>query len=203
MTNNSLLIAVVGACLCIFPQWANAGEVSNTKNNIDLKTNESGNVADFLSTRLVKPSETGFHSVSLKPTQNPSYLVLYFSAHWCPACKKITPRLVEFYEEQRKRHDNFEFVFVSSDRSEEDMRQYMTGYRMPWAALKFSEKIENKSILKHAGRGIPCIVVVDNNGIVVASSFEDGKYQGPMKPVETLARILDDERAQRALAVTR
>ena len=156
---------------------------------------------NFLAENTVKPTEDGFERCVLNLSKSdPGYIVLYFSAHWCPSCKKVTPRLVDFYEEQKKKHDNFEFVFVSSDRDENEMMQYMRGYRMPWAGLKFEQKIVDKEILKLAGRGIPCIVVIDSEGKVVASSFEGGKYQGPMKPVETLAKIMDDERATRALA---
>ncbi len=119
------------------------------------------------------------------------YVVLYFSAHWCPTCRKVTPRLVEFYSEQRKEHKNFEVVFISSDRNEKEMLQYMRGYEMPWLALKFAEKAKTPEIKRCAGRGVPCVVVLDSNGREIAHSFEGGKYQGPMKPLQKLAKILD------------
>jgi len=207
MTNTPILTAMLGAILCVCVPKADAYEIAEKSINtvttsVTKKSQEKDfNVVEFLSTRLVKPGNMGFEATTLESSNSErKFVVLYFSAHWCPACKKITPRLVEFYNEKRKHHSNFEFVFVSSDRSEEEMFQYMKGYRMPWAALKFSEKIEDKSILKHAGRGIPCVVVIDPDGEVIASSFEEGKYQGPIKPVESLARILDDQRAQKALA---
>jgi thiol-disulfide isomerase/thioredoxin len=178
--------------LCLTLSLA-TGEANEAKNAVTF--------IEFLAANAVKPAEEGFEKCDLKLSKSdPGYIVLYFSAHWCPSCKKVTPRLVDFYAEQKKKHDNFEFVFVSSDRDEKEMMQYMKGYRMPWVGLKFDQKIVDKEIMKLAGRGIPCIVVIDSEGKVVASSFEGGKYQGPMKPVETLAKIMDDERATRALA---
>merc|ERR1712100_287490 len=51
-------------------------------------------------------------------------LALYFSAHWCPPCKAFTPKLAETYKKLKQRaqdggrKDDFEFVFVSSDRDQ-------------------------------------------------------------------------------------
>ena len=74
-------------------------------------------------------------------------VLYYFSAHWCPPCRQFTPMLKDFYEvqsldqpillkdfvaRQYKSFSNFhqeaegiEIVFVSSDRSAEDMTSYM------------------------------------------------------------------------------
>merc|ERR1712062_478315 len=51
-------------------------------------------------------------------------VLYYFSAHWCPPCRQFTPMLKDFYEEA----EGIEIVFVSSDRSAEDMTSYMKGY---------------------------------------------------------------------------
>merc|ERR1712088_563197 len=49
-------------------------------------------------------------------------VMIYFSAHWCPPCKAFTPVLKDFYEEVQ---DDVELIFVSSDRSHDDMISYM------------------------------------------------------------------------------
>ena len=38
---------------------------------------------------------------------------IYFSAHWCPPCRKFTPHLVEFYKQLRGTDREFEVVFAS------------------------------------------------------------------------------------------
>lgn len=119
------------------------------------------------------------------------YVALYFSAHWCPPCRKFTPKLVAFYNEQSKKHHNFEIVFVSSDRSEEAMAEYMKEARMPWPALNYGSKSTSKAITKYAGSGIPCLVILDKNGEVLAHSYKNGKYVGPYAPMNELKRLLE------------
>lgn len=36
------------------------------------------------------------------------YLMLYFSAHWCPPCKTFTPKLSKAYQALKKSRDDFE-----------------------------------------------------------------------------------------------
>lgn len=36
---------------------------------------------------------------------------LFFSAHWCRACRNFTPQLIQAYEEMKQRGDNLEVVF--------------------------------------------------------------------------------------------
>ena len=71
---------------------------------------------------------------------NGKVIGVYMSGHWCPPCKQFTPILAEWYDRFKEgpNRDNFEIIFVSSDKSDlEFMRYFMT---MPWAALPFVER---------------------------------------------------------------
>jgi len=120
------------------------------------------------------------------------YYAIYYSAHWCPPCRRFTPKLVEFYNEAIGHHDNIEVIFVSSDRSEKKMQEYMVESGMRWLALDFDKK-GNKSSEKltgYVGNGIPHLVVVDKNGKVLSDSVVDGAYVGPYKVLEDLVEML-------------
>lgn len=106
------------------------------------------------------------------------YLFIYFSASWCPPCRKFTPSLVEFYNKKQKDGD-FDLLFVSSDRNQEAMTGYMKQDKMPWHGLKLSSDATKAIKKKYAGRGIPCLVLLNENDEVVAHSYVDGKYVGP------------------------
>ena len=60
-------------------------------------------------------------------------VAVYFSASWCGPCRAFTPKLVNFYNAVAKKK-TLEIVFVSSDRNEKAMKQYMRHASMPWLA---------------------------------------------------------------------
>ena len=68
---------------------------------------------------------------------------LYFSAHWCPPCRKFTPALVKFYDQLQQQNQPFEIVLVSSDKSEKEMYKYMQETKMKWLALPYGRPEKN------------------------------------------------------------
>ena len=69
------------------------------------------------------------------------YFGIYFSAHWCPPCRRFTPLLVEFYNKFKASHElaeNFDVAFVSWDKSEEEFASYYA--EMPWTAVPYKDR---------------------------------------------------------------
>eukprot|EP01012_Entosiphon_sulcatum_P037140 TRINITY_DN4753_c0_g1_i1.p2 TRINITY_DN4753_c0_g1~~TRINITY_DN4753_c0_g1_i1.p2 ORF type:complete len:156 (-),score=27.03 TRINITY_DN4753_c0_g1_i1:14-460(-) len=88
---------------------------------------------------------------------------LYFSAHWCPPCRKFTPKLVQAYNVVGDEHPGeFEVVFVSSDRDEATFKEYFS--QMPWLALPFNDPRIHDMRRTFNVTGIPHFVVVDAEG---------------------------------------
>lgn len=110
--------------------------------------------------------------------QNRKYLFLYFSAKWCGPCQQFTPKLVEFYQQYQKNGD-FEVLFVSRDKDQAGMNAYMDQHSMPWVGLKRNHPLTETLKEQYGVKGIPCLVLLDENDQVVASSFQDGSYVGP------------------------
>lgn len=116
-------------------------------------------------------------------------IALYFSAHWCAPCRQFTPQLVEYYNQVAAQHPEFELIFVSRDRSLYAMQTYMRENNMPWLAIDF-EKVEGKDLInKYAGKGIPCLVLIDSTGKVVSDSYAGSQYLGPQKVMADLDTI--------------
>jgi nucleoredoxin len=114
---------------------------------------------------------------------------LYFSARWCPSCRKFTPTLVEYYNRVAAEHPEFEILFVSNDRSESAMEAYMRDTQMPWPAVRFDKLAEKEAVQKYAGAAIPCLVLIDSDGRVVSNSYEGKTYLGPSKVLSDLDAI--------------
>lgn len=146
--------------------------------------------------RLVKPKPGKFEVCKPGQLRRMEFVVLYFSAHWDDRSKRATPEVVNFYKTARRKHENFEIVFISSDKNANEMLRYMNGYRMPWLALEFEKRRDVEGLFKHAGRALPCVAVLDARGKVVAHSFENGRYQGVLKPLEAMKRMLESQNSR-------
>jgi len=101
----------------------------------------------------------------------------YFSAHWCPPCRQFTPILKDFYEEVSE--EGVEVVFVSSDRSEEEMKSYLKEHGN-WSAVEHNSNLASTLKTKFGISGIPALIVCRNDGTVITKSGrQDVQTAGP------------------------
>lgn len=103
--------------------------------------------------------------------QNAEIVGFYFSAHWCPPCRAFTPILAKAYQEMKNLNYKFEVIFVSSDRDEKSLFEYMNECHGDWFALPFGSEVITKLETKYNITGIPTLVIVKKDGTVVT---EDG-----------------------------
>lgn len=93
-------------------------------------------------------------------------VLIYFSAHWCPPCRRFTPDLVAFYHSLKTSGANFEIVFVSSDKDQKQFNEYYG--EMPWLSLPFDERDKKTELSRKYGvQGIPTLIVLDSNGNII------------------------------------
>ncbi len=130
---------------------------------------------------LVRFSNGSVVHADEEATADKKVIALYFSAHWCPPCRKFTPELVDFYNRVAPQHPEFEIIFVSYDRSAFAMQTYMREAKMPWPAIDFGKIPEKDAVKKYAGSGIPCLVLIDSTGKVLSDSYAGTEYLGPQK----------------------
>jgi nucleoredoxin len=95
---------------------------------------------------------------------------LYFSASWCGPCRAFTPSLVKLRD---RKDDEFEVIFVSSDRSADDQAEYMKDYDMDWPAIPFDSPLRGELAAKYGVTGIPSLVIVDDQGNLISKNGRD------------------------------
>ncbi len=117
------------------------------------------------------------------------YIALYYSAGWCGPCRQFTPDLVKFYNEMKPSHPEFEIVFMSEDQGASAMEKYMSEMAMPWPAMRYSA-VKGSRLAKFAGRGIPCLVLLNEKGELLSHSYEGDNYLGPRKVMRDLKKML-------------
>jgi len=100
-------------------------------------------------------SDTMLEYYSLKD----KYLMLYFSAHWCPPCKRFTPILSKAYTELKSKRDDFELIFISSDKDEATFKEYFN--EMTFCALPFEFRDTKNDLSKmYEVKGIPKLIML-------------------------------------------
>ncbi|MHC4793790.1 MAG: thioredoxin-like domain-containing protein [Planctomycetota bacterium] len=176
----SITLAI--SSLCIAPQDGAAKPAlspppAKAPAAIDAKTTDTGShakiMAMFGDTLEMKD---GTRVKTKDVIAGKKFVLLYFTASWCPPCRKFTPDLVKFAKENPDAKD-FAIVVVTSDRNAPAHMGYMKKYDMPFYAVPFDASGLRKIKQAYGGSGIPNLVVLGEDDVAMKGSYEtDGKY---------------------------
>ena len=126
------------------------------------------NALDLLASKSLTNAK-GKEIPVLKALEGKKFIGLYFSAHWCGPCRMFTPELVKFYSHCQSK--GFEVIFVSSDKSADEMANYMKETGMKWLAIPFEDAETRNGIKTLFGvNGIPHLIILDAQGKLVSSN---------------------------------
>uniref|UniRef100_A0A646QCP6 Nucleoredoxin2-1 n=1 Tax=Hemiscolopendra marginata TaxID=943146 RepID=A0A646QCP6_9MYRI len=91
---------------------------------------------------------------------------LFFSAEWCPPCRKFTVTLAEAYKDLKGKGKSFEVVFVSLDVSKEEMKTTMEVHG-DWLAVPFGDPLIPDLEQKYAVEVVPTLVIMKKSGEII------------------------------------
>ncbi|XP_015574520.1 probable nucleoredoxin 2 isoform X1 [Ricinus communis] len=128
---------------------------------------------------------------------------LFFSAQWCRPGMKFTPKLISIYHKikqmlRERESEDFEIVFVSTDRDQEGFDSYFN--TMPWLALPFGDPTI-KTLTKYFDvQGIPCLIIIGPNGKTITKNgrnlinlYQENAYPFTEAKVELLEKQMEEE----------
>ncbi|XP_053394735.1 nucleoredoxin-like protein 2 [Mercenaria mercenaria] len=93
---------------------------------------------------------------------------IYFSASWCPPCQQFIPLLCNMYDELLNRKANFEVVFLSFDKTAEDMESYFRQKHRDWYALPFDDPFKDELKAKYNVTAVPKFIIINKDGEVIS-----------------------------------
>ncbi len=151
--------------------------------------------AEALQGNLVRldPGSGELVPYQLPATPPTEYFLIYFSAHWCAPCRKLTPALVGFYKELKSTHPEVELIFVSADRDSEAMNRYASWAQMPWPALDWDKRESVAKIADLRPMAIPYMAMFDAGGEFLGASDTGGFKIGIPKLLNGLQQRLGME----------
>lgn len=121
----------------------------------------------------------------------PEIYLAYFGALWCGPCRRFSPELVQAYRQLKaEAGDQFELVFISSDRDSGEQLSYVREVAMPWPVLKYSAVGSTPLIERWTGRGIPSLVALTREGEVIFHSYRGSEYLGPAHVLAQFAQLV-------------
>ncbi|HYP17717.1 MAG TPA: thioredoxin-like domain-containing protein [Opitutus sp.] len=165
-----------------------AGPVDPAATAVVAETQPTTKIARSLNGKLVAVEGRTLAPVPADHLTGTQVYAVYYSASWCPPCRAFTPELVEAYKQIKEKHPEFELIFVSNDRDERSMKDYMVSYGMPWTALRFRDVQAGHSISRYAENGIPNLVFIDGEGNVLSKSYQGDRYLGPDKVLRDIRK---------------
>lgn len=136
--------------------------------------------------KLVDATGTALPAASTPPR----YYVVYYAANWCGWCTQFTPTLLKFHEEVKARHPDVQIVYLSSDRSAEEMAQNYQRTAMPWPAVAFDKRSEVLGLLAMSGPSTPHVAVLTADGRLLHGG-QPGGANGANAALAALRRELN------------
>lgn len=67
------------------------------------------------------------------------YVLLFFSAGWCPPCEQFLQVLKDFYSEVNIDRKMIEVMYISADHGDPEFRE--TYAKMPWITVSYSNPL--------------------------------------------------------------
>uniref|UniRef100_A0A646QC98 Nucleoredoxin n=1 Tax=Hemiscolopendra marginata TaxID=943146 RepID=A0A646QC98_9MYRI len=94
----------------------------------------------------------------------------YFGAKWCSDCEKFTLLLKDFYNKMKSDQESFEVIYISSDKTEEEMTKFVKESHGDWLVFYLDESDDESKEFEAAWalrdmfgvRGVPTLIVVNN-----------------------------------------
>ena len=156
-------------------------ETTSITDEKQMELNTHCDLSELFGLYLIKSNgQRSFTKTILNTTE---YIMVYFSASWCPPCRRFTPILKSFYNKSERKKHKIEVVMIGLDKTEHEFRKYFKD--MSWMAVPYT-RTENKQkdIMKIFGfKTIPNIAIIKSDtgkltslsGRTQIEQFENGK----------------------------
>jgi len=148
-----------------------------------------GTVRQMLEDKLVKMDGSNLRPFSAQGLEGVHIFVFFYAAFWDASSRKWAPTMVEAYRKLKEQYPTqFEVIFVSADRDEYNMGEFMRSQQMPWPAVRYGAV--DSAIKQFGGETYPWLVAVAETGQPLTKNGMDKKFLPPEQVMSGVEQLL-------------
>jgi thiol-disulfide isomerase/thioredoxin len=103
------------------------------------------------------------------------YLLVDFWASWCGPCRRELPNVKRAYEKYHAK--GFDVLGISFDNKKDAWLKAINDLGLVWNHISDLKGWESEAAKQYAVTGIPCTILLDPNGKIVASNLYGEKLE--------------------------
>lgn len=166
-----------------YPHLANFQRIDRIKKGFEAREATSAG-KQFTDFEIMQDGEAVKLSDFVKPGQ---YTLVDFWASWCGPCKKEIIIIKQLYEKYNSK--GLQVVGVDVWETPEQAKEYLNENPLPWDVMLTGEG--NEITDKYGIKGIPCIILIDPDGKIVARDLFEEEL------VNTVATAMGENTAEK------
>lgn len=106
--------------------------------------------------------------IQMSKLSDMEFILIYFSASFCPPSKPFTEMLITFYQESNIEKQILEIIQVTFDTQENEYKKFME--KIPWPRYPIFDSKGKELTARYEVTGIPRLVVLNSNLDVIAGN---------------------------------
>jgi hypothetical protein len=147
-------------------------------------------VEEILEGNLLKANGEGEVSpVDVDGLRGVRFFLFYYGAGWSGASVRLNPQLVRIHAELREKGVPVEFIYMSGERTPEELDDILTRAEMPWPAVEFGKVDAVDEAIRYGTREIPTLVLYSADGRRLSDTYVGGEFIGPAHVIQDLYRL--------------
>lgn len=105
----------------------------------------------------------------------PRYFAFIRAANFCPMSQRFMPKLVNFYNEMKPKHPEFEVIYLSCDGNVPDVEQFARTNGFSWPTVTYQRSGYLFQVIPHLQPLMPQFTVMDQRGHVLVSGVGEAE----------------------------
>ena len=140
---------------------------------------QQGNVVSMLGGKFFDPQDERYQPFPYFEFQSIDYFLFYYTNSQDEACIHLNETLRSDYEAIKEAFSEVEILMIPLDESNEAMLKAIKEQQIPWPTMFHYMAKGYQNALHHEPKELPCLVLTDANGKVLAHSLKDYDQNNP------------------------